>query len=58
MTTENTDPEVAKLRAEISTLREQLNRAETDSEKAQSISVRLTATIKLLQSRLGETEAA
>ena len=58
MTDEDTNPEVIKLRAEISTLRQQLNRAETDSEAAETLKVHLQSAIKRLQQKLGESESA
>lgn len=58
MTNENTNPEVVKLRAQISTLRQQLSRAETDPETAETVTVHLRTAIRQLQEKLGEPERA
>ncbi|WP_293697051.1 hypothetical protein [uncultured Agrococcus sp.] len=56
MTDEETNPEVTKLRAEISTLRQQLSRAETDPETAATVEAHLRSAIKQLQDKLAEEE--
>lgn len=60
MTTENTetqvtaDPEVDKLRGEVSSLRYQLNKSETDAETKRHLQAQLETAIKRLQERLDE----
>lgn len=56
MTEEESNPEVIKLRAEISTLRQQLSRAETDPETAATAESHLRSAIKRLQDKLAAEE--